>query len=279
MRRYLIALCAALTSLAALPAPAGIHYTAETVGDAGGRGSKMVVEGWVDGGGARIVFGETSTPMLDKGSYMVTQDGGQTVYLVDPKEETYTEWDVEAMLRGVGQVMQSLGGMVDVQVDNVAVVKLDSGDGPEMHGLATRYRKYRLSYDMRIKVMGMNRANHVETVNEVWSTDQLADAALGLWLREAPTTGFDAVDELIEAEMSQVQGFPLKTVSTTTTTGEKGKRQDTSTSTTVVTSLDRTVAVTPATFMVPPGYQRVEAPALGGEQQDNPLKGLFGGGR
>lgn len=280
MRRHLIALCALVVTLVSLPALAGIHYTADTTSTGANANQKMRIEGWVDGPGAKIVFSEVGTPMIQKGSYIVTRDAGQTIFLVNPEEKTYAEWDLEAMLAGVGSMMEAMGGMIDMSVDNVESEQLDSGSGPEMHGLATDYRKFRVAYDMRIKVMGMKRNNHVDTVNEVWSTNALDDAALGVWLRDAPTTGFQAVDELIEAQAEQAQrGFPLKTVTTTTTTGPKGKRSDTTTSTMVVTSLDRSAAIPAGTFEVPEGYERVEAPAAGEEEGGNPLKGLFGGNR
>jgi hypothetical protein len=280
MRRHLSALCALIVTLVALPALAGIRYTADTTSTGANANQKMRVEGWIDGAGAKIVFSEAGTPLIQQGSYIVTRDAGQTIFLVDPEEKTYAEWDLEAMLAGLGSMMEAMGGMIDMQVDNVETENIDSGSGPEMHGLATDYRKFKISYDMRIQVMGMKRNNHVDTVNEVWSTSALDDAALGVWLRDAPTTGFQAVDELIEAQAEQAKGgFPLKTVTTTTTTGPKGKRSDTTTSTMVVTSLDRSASIPAGTFEVPQGYERVEAPAAGGEQADNPLKGLFGGNR
>lgn len=278
MKRHLTLVSALL--LACAPAAfAGIHYTADTLTESGKQRQKMTVEGWVDGAGAKIVFTEAGTPLMKKGSYVVTEDGGETIYLVDPEEKTYVEWDLEALLQGLGGMMQAMGGMVDVQVDGVEVDNLDSGAGPAMHGLPTAYRKYSLSYDLRIKVMGMTRESRVETVNEVWSTDALDDVALGLWLRDAPTTGFEAVDELIAAQQGQATGFPLKTVTTSTTTGKKGKQQDSSTTTMVVTSLDREASIPPATFKVPEGYTRSEAPAAAGEGEGNPFKGLFGGGK
>jgi len=279
MRRHLVALLTFALTAAALPALAGIHYVADTTSRGANTNQEMRVEGWVEGAGAKIVFSETGTPLVKQGSYIVTEDGGKTIFLVDPKEKTYAEWDLEAMMQGLGSMMQAMGGMIDMQVENVEVEPLDSGSGPAMHGLATDYRKYELSYDMRIKVMGMGRENHVETVNEVWSTDALDDVALGIWLRDAPATGFESVDRLIEAEMSQAKGFPLKTVTTTTTSGKKGKRRDTTTTTMEVTSLDRSASIPAGTFKVPEGYQRTEAPMAGGEEEGNPFKGLFGGNR
>jgi len=281
MRRTVItALSTVLVLLAALPAAAGIRYTAVTTSQGDGGRQSTSVQGWVDGGKAKVVFSQSGTPGLKDGSYILTQDGGKTLFLVDPKEKTYAEWDLDAMLQLAGSMMQSIQPLVNLEIDNVKVEPLGEDAGPTLHGLATTHRKYRTEYDMRIRVLGMKRANHVENVNEVWSTEDLNDIGLGIWLRSAPTTGFEDVDKLVKAEMSQAKGFPLKSVTTSTTTGKKGK-QSTSTTTMEVTELDRGASIPASTFEIPADYTRNEStlPAQQGEEEDgNPFGKLFGRG-
>jgi hypothetical protein len=270
-----------LLAAAAAPAWAGIHYTADTRSEGEGQKQRTVVEAWVDGGKAMILFKEADTPVTEKGTYLLTSDGGETLYLVDPAEKTYAEWDLEAMLETIGAVMQSMGPMLNLKIDNVKVTRLGQEGGPALHGLATTHTTYRTEYDMTIKVMGMSRANHVETTQEVWSTTELDAAGLGVWLRKAPATGFEELDELVNAEMAQLQGFPLKSVATSVTTGQKGKRSTTTTTTMEVTSLDASASVPDSTFGLPEGYTRTESPLAAGEeeQQSNPRGRIFGGGR
>ncbi len=280
MRRTFIPTLILLLLAAALPAAAGIHYTADTTTTGPGAEQATSVEAWVDGAAAKIVFRESGTPVLEKGNYIVTTDGGKTLYLVNPDEKTYAEWDLEAMLQMVGSVMQAMGPMLNIQIDNVEVEELGSAAGPAMHGLATTHARYRTSYDMKVKVLGMARTNHVDSEQEIWSTGELADPALGVWLRGTPATGFADLDELVEAEMSKIQGFPLKTVTRTTTTGQKGKREQTTVTTMEVSELERGVDVPTSTFEIPEGYQRSEAmlPAEGEEEEGNPFSKIFGGG-
>ena len=73
--------------------------------------------------------------------------------------------------------------------------------------------------------------------------------------------------------MSKVEGFPLKTVTVTTTTDRRG-RETVSRSVTEVTVL-REESVEAGQFEVPAGYQRVDMVG-GDEDSGNPLKGLFG---
>jgi hypothetical protein len=285
MRRpnTLLSLClAAVAALAAAPAEAAIHYQAvTTVESEGQKPQKTQVEAWVDGAGAKVLFSEAGVPTLEKGQYLLTSDGGETLFLVDPKEKTYAEWDLDALFAAFGAIMESVQPLVNLKIDNVEVVRLGEEAGPAIHGLPTTHVTHRTEYDMTIKVFGMSRANHVETVQETWSTTELADAGLGIWLRNVPTTGFGDLDELVAAEMATVRGFPLKTVSVSTSTGQKGKAS-TSKTTMEVTSLDRSATVPAGTFELPAGYTRTEmAPVAAAEGEEdepaNPLRGLLGG--
>jgi hypothetical protein len=251
---------AASTLLLALAAPAfaGLHYTAETTTSPEGQKAQVIrVEGWVDGEKAKVVFQESDQPMLSEGAFLLTQDGGKTVLLVDPEEETITEWDLQAMLGMVGGIVQGMQGIMNLEFSDVKVEELEQGSGGELLGYPVTHAKYRTTYTTSIKVLGMKRASTTETVQEVWTTDAFGDPALGIWLRsEPPTTGIEDLDALIAAEMEKAEGFPLKTVAVSTTTGQKGKRESTTRSETVVTVLEE-VAVPEPTFELPAGYERI----------------------
>ena len=245
--------------LAAVPASAGIHYKADSTTTVDDKKPQITrVEAWIDGSRAKIVFTESDQPMIGKDDYLLTQDGGQTVYLVDPEEKTYTEWDVAGMLSALGGMMESLGGMMDMEFSDIAVEKLSEEPGGEILGRPVTHVRYRTAYTMSIKVFGMSRGSSVETEQDLWITDAFGDAALGLWLRnEPPATGMEDLDRLIEAEMEKVDGFPLRSVAVSTTTGQKGKRQSTSRMETVVTEREET-SIPEGTFELPSGYERRE---------------------
>jgi len=287
-----LAACAALVAAAAVPSPAlaGIQYTAVTSTEGPGQSQRTAVEAWIDGPRGKVVFSESGSPGLEAGQYLLTQDGGKTLYLVDPKEKAYAEWDLEAMLQMFGSLLQAMGPIVNFKIENVEVEKLGSESGGTVAGLPTTKTRWRTEYDLTLKVLGMGRKNHVETFQEVWSTGELADPALGLWLRAASPTGFEELDELVSAEAAKLDGFPLKSIAVTTTTGQKGKRSQESRVTTEVTSLDRSVAIPASTFEIPEGYTQSQAlvpqTAQGpeGEEEEeeeeegNPFRRILGGG-
>lgn len=275
MKRLILFLLLTLTSL---PALAGIHYKAVTKTDDPKNPTNIEVEGWVSGDQAKVEFEESANPIAKSGAYLITKDGGKTVYLVDPKEKTYAEWDLQAMLGMVGSVMQGMGPLLKMEFSEPKVEKLLDEDGGTVAGLPTRHTRYRTSYTMKVKVLGMGNEANVVTEQDIWATDKLQDIALGVWLRsDPPRTGNDQFDKLIAAEVDKAKGFPLKTVTVSTTTQKKGN-PTTTRSTMEVTELNTSANVAAASFEIPAGYQETQLLPTGeGEEEQGGLGGLLRG--
>lgn len=242
----------------------GFHYvaTTETTGTQMKKPDRLIVESWVEGPNAKIAFTEVgaANPLLEEGKYLLTNDGGETIYLVDPKENTHARFDLSQILGMAGSVMDS--DLINMDVSNHRVEELESRGGPPMHGYDTRYRKYRTSYDLEMKIMGMKRADHYVMDNEVWSVDGLQAAGFQAWMRPRKT-GFDAVDKLLEGEIGKVKGFPFKTVTVTTSQGKKKNRTTTTTSTTVVDEFKES-NIDNAIFVLNPDSREIQLVDLGG---------------
>lgn len=246
-------------SIFAVPCFAGIHYKATTTTQGQNQAGTMQVEGWVAGEKARVEFMESGNPVMKKGAYLITKDGGRTLFLVDPGEKTYAELDLQAMMGMVGSVMQGMGPLLKVEVSDPKVEALLEEDGGTVAGLPTRHRRYRTAYNMKIKVLGMGREASVVTEQDIWATDRLQDVGLGVWLRsEPPRTGNEQLDKLVTAEMGKTTGFPLKTVTVSTSTPKKGGQSTTTRSTMEVTQLDTSADVPAASFEIPAGYEETQ---------------------
>jgi Domain of unknown function (DUF4412) len=261
---------AALFLAVAAPGFAGIHYKATTTTqDAASKTNQIKVEAWVSGDNAKVAFLESGGhPVAQEGTYLVTKDGGRTLYLVNPEEKTYAKWDLESMLGAIGSVMNGMGPLLKIQFSNVKVEKVSEGDGGTVLGLPTRNSKLRTSYTMTIKVLGIGNTSDVVTEQDVWSTTKLQDAGLGVWLRaEPPRTGNAELDKLVSSD-SKVAGFPLKIVAVSTQTSKKGKTATTR-STMEVTQLDANASVPASAFEIPKGYEEAQIlPTQGAEQQE-----------
>lgn len=245
--------------LLAAPATAGMVYESTTKIDAPQGDQVIRTEGWVEGESAKVVFVESDNPLFGSGTYLLTTDGGRTLNLVDPKERTYTPFDIGQMAATAGAMLQGLGNMVKINVTNHRVEKLAEEPGGRLVGHETTHYRFRTTYDSEIRVMGMGQASTNETVTDTWTTTELGDPGFGAWLRrDPPKTGIADVDAMIAAEMVQrMTGVPLKMVAVTTTTDKKRGQTQTSTTTMEVTSL-REQAIPAGTFTLPADYQRVE---------------------
>lgn len=270
-----------LAALSALPAAAGIHYKAVTrIEDPQTKGGSTVVEGWVAGDKARVEFKESANPMAKAGGWLLTRDGGKTMYMVDPEEKTYAEWDLQAMLGVAGAVMNGMGPLLKIEFSTPKVETLTDEAGPTLLGLPTRHYRYRTSYTTKVRVLGMANEASVVSDQEIWTTDKLSDLALGVWLRnDPPKTGNEQFDKLLAAEMGKTQGFPLKSVTVSTTTQKKGNKQSVSKTTLEVTQLDTNATVPGTSFDIPAGYKEVEmTPVAEGEDgEDGGLGALLRG--
>jgi len=261
MRKRVSALVA-VTVLAAAPALAGMYYEARTTAS-GRKGAEMqnaIVKAWVAGDRAKIVFESSGNPMTKEGMYMVTTDGGKTVYMVNPKDKNYFAWDVDSMMGMAGGMMK----MMNFKITDPKVERVGEEDGGLVAGLPTVHYTHRISYTQSMKFMMMNKTSKIAQVQEIWAAPRLLDAALGIWLRKTPPTlGDEGFDKLVKAQMGTVKGFPLKMKTVQTDTDEKG-RSETTTTIMEVTKLDLELSTPDSTFVIPPDYEKVDMTGMMG---------------
>ena len=268
MRKILMT--AAIALWAPVAALAGTHFTAVTTTTIEGKKPQQyTVESWVEGPKARMVFkGSTQQAGIPEGNYVITTDGARTLYMVNPKDKTYSKWDIDAMLKSAGAALNAVGGMVKMEVENQHVDAKPPAPGPTMHGLPTTHYVFDTSYDLVVKVFGMRHGQHVVTHEELWTTTALKDPGFAAWLRKRPPkTGNKTIDDLVANAFHDVKGMLLKQVTKSTTTDKKGHATITD-NTMEVVSLQKT-NVNDSMFKIPAGYTEV-APqaAMAGNQSE-----------
>ena len=255
MKRLWIILIAA----AALAAPlrAGVEYEARTwqEGKQANEQAEMNVHGMIDGEKARIEFVESANPWMSEGAYLLTTDAGRTLQLVKPADKTYGEFDLDSVMRMLGALGEA--GIVSFEIENPKLETLAEGPGKTVAGVSTRHARYRTTYDMRMKIMGFKTMQNVQSTQDVWYTDELRDAAMGVWLRKEPPRTNTDLDRLIDLEVSKIKGFPLETVDTMVTTGKKGK-QTTTITRMRVEKVSRGVSFPASTWVIPDDYTPVQ---------------------
>lgn len=276
MRRALVvAVCLGL--LLSAQAVAGVYYEATTKGDGrAGQAQASTVKGWVHGDNARVEFVESGNPMMAAGGYMVTKDGGTNLFFVNPKDKTYSKFDIES----IGQMASGVGNMMNLKFSDLTTEDLGEGPGTVIAGLPTIHYKFRVAYTMSMSFMGMKQSSKVVQDKEVWAAPKLVEAALGIWLRkDPPKMGNEELDKLVRAQAGKIQGFPLKSIVKQTTTDKNGKTE-TTTTTMEVTKLELDM-IPNVSFDVPAGYEEVDmfGAMMGGgkDGEENPLAKMLGG--
>jgi hypothetical protein len=261
---------------------AGWEFTSETrsTDDKGETIQKMIVESKVDGNHGKFIFSEAQgSPMGKTGNYLLTNDGGQTMFMVDPVNKTYMPFDMSQLMKMAGGMLNMVQGMVKMEFSEPQITVLEDKSGESIQGLATHYRKTETTYEMKMKIIGMTRIMDVETLEESWTTTKLGDTAFGAWLRNDPApTGNEDLDRLITTAMKATEGYPLKLIQTTTTTTwnkKKTKVKDKATThtQTSVTGLSKK-SIPAAQFKIPDDYVLTE-----GQEQSGmgSLKEMFKG--
>lgn len=261
-------------------ATAGMRYEAvtKTLNEKGKAEQQMIVESWVDGERARIMFREAKGAPISEDAYLVTTDGGKTLLLVNPKDRTYMKWDLDLLFQSLGAMSGATGGMVEMSFSGTSAEYLGSEAGGEVLGRDTTKHRMKSSFTMLMKVFGMKQQTTIRSETESWATTELADAGFGAWLRKTPpATGDDDLDALIRLHAQKIEGVVLKSVTRSVMVDDKGKERP-STTTMEVTVIEP-VDVTDDMFAVPAGYQETQMPTLAQPPGDQPkgLGGMFQG--
>ena len=259
MRLTKITTIAALAVVLAIPAFGGTYlesrttFRSDTPESPQGMGD-MMLRSWAEGPNAKIEIQESGNPMLPQGSYMLTNDGGKTFYIVNEEEGTYSKFDLEGLLGMVGSVMEGMGGIMKMEFDDAyANTKVDEA-GPRMLGRNTRHVQIESGYTMRLKVMGMKQESRSESVQDIWYVPGLKIEGMSYWLgKEPPKTGNEDLDKMISFESAKVDGLPVKSVVVSKDTSPKGGTT-TTTATTEVTVL-REENIAAGTFKLDPSLE------------------------
>jgi hypothetical protein len=267
-----------LVLLAAGNASAGWRYVVET-SMAEGPGAGMVdhtVEVWAEGEKVRIEFEESGHPAMKEGTYLLSTDGGQTVWLVNPREETYSEWNIRGLMSLAGGMMNMMG----VEFSDPDVKLLGEEPGGVMLGHDTVKRIVQTDYAMSLGLFGMKKETRITQTETIWTTDVVDDEAAGFWFQQsAGGTGNEEIDKLIRAGREKVDGFPLKRILVQKTSDAQGRGETTRTVTEV--TMLKELDVDEALFEIPAGYEGVDLMPKGEEggasEGGNPLKDLLKG--
>ena len=127
------ALLALVGFVVAATAQAGYFYEAVNTNEAAGMpgGSQVsTVYAWVDGDNAKIEFQDAAQAgLFQAGSYIVTTDAGDTLYLIDPEKMTMTMIDFDQIMGMAGSMMEAMSGVVNMEFGDFSSEKISEEPG------------------------------------------------------------------------------------------------------------------------------------------------------
>jgi len=248
-----------LLALVANSAHAGMVYDFKSLTEGKG-GNELSGRAAIEGQNVRLEIDKGDGLVFKNDSVVLSSDGGGSFRILDPAQKTYYPFSVDELLGGLGNVVKSLGGMFQMDIENQKVNLTDAGTGPKIEGYPTRKYVMTSTYDMHMKIMGMKSSTKVKSRTEAWTTDQIGPEFMTFVQKKNLATGIEDLDKLLKAQATGIKGFPLKQVTRMTNTAPNGKAT-TNVTTMTITGV-RKESVPAARFAIPAGYQEVEAPTL-----------------
>ena len=249
---------------------AGITYdfrvsTTSGQGDNSKELSVMAGRGQVTGSSARIDLSEAKNggPMFTgKGGYVVVKDDGN-MYMVDPGEKQYYSFNTEQMFAGLGSALKMMGGMVKMTMSDVKIDVQDLGAGERIQGYATRHIRQTQSHKMTVSVLGRKSSTTSNDTSEMWIAPELKLAGNPFLQMGSAASGIDFGSPEYKSQTQAAQakipaGFPLKSVSRSHATDDKGKSTMT-VSTMEVTNFQKG-DIPASAFTIPGDYKEIQMP-------------------
>ena len=285
------ALAASVALVYSTAASAGLDVTFVSTTQSPGMGGdqEMEIRSIVDGSSGRFEFlSSDGNEMFTEGGYMLTRDGGSTLYIVNPAEQTYMVFDIEALMGFAGSMMNAMGGAIEMSFENFESSQLASGPGGDILGYSTTRHEISTSFDLSMSVFGMNRSSTTRSTSEVWCADDLGGELFNPFqqMSSGMRTGIETLDEQIRAQMQAFEDCAmLRSISRSSVEGQRGETVSEMRVTAIseVGNVDASIFEVPADYMetsfmdqIPQDFEMPEGvelpagfPGFGGGQSGN----------
>ena len=274
------------TAAAPVPVADGVTYEFIMKSQSAQTGNKETVSmrgrGTVSGDAARIDILDASVAggsdaFGAKGSYFLVLDGGKKMLLVDPNQKSYAAWDMASAFAAIGKVMNVVGGLVKLEMSDIKIDAQNMGAGETIEGYKTNHVRMVQNYSMSAKMFGRTSKSRSETTTDYYFAPELKNVsnpfvsnsqAMAMMSQMDMFNNPDYKRQMAAANAKIQYGVPLKSVTKTVTTDDKGKQQ-TSTVTTEMVNFKKG-NIPASTFAIPTGYAMVEMPNLNANTAGGP---------
>jgi hypothetical protein len=232
---------------------AGVTVTQVTKIEGQRSGEDAIVRFMAEDEMARVEFVQ-GPGMGGKDGYFVTRDGGNTFYIVNPKEKTYMKFDMAQMAQAGAGVMQAMKGVAQMKISDPKVDKVLDEAGPSILGYPTRHYRLVTTYAMEMSFFGRKNVTKVVNEEDIWATTKFKFGGLKAWAsKQQVRTGNEELDKLVDARKDMIQGLYLKHAVVNKST-DANKRETVTRHTTEVSEI-KEGRLAQALFEMPAGYK------------------------
>lgn len=100
--------------------------------------------------------------------YILVTDGGRTMTVVHPDEETYSVMDARKFERIVGTAMKAVDAIVTMELADASVKGEHLGDGGTVAGVPTQQYRLTQEYAVRVGAFGQTELERHRVVTDYW---------------------------------------------------------------------------------------------------------------
>jgi hypothetical protein len=252
MKRIVLVVALAALAQSAL---AGLSYKFESV-TTGLRESTISGTTQAEGNSFRMNIAHGDGFTFADNSFVLSHDGGKTIFVVDPSSKSYYQLDLGDASGSAASLFKQLG-YLDFKITDPKVTSRDLGKGEPISGYPTQRSQVNSSYAMSVGSGPNAMKIGIAMSTENWTTDRIPAELTNFLQKQSITTGVAQVDKLIAATSAASKGFPLKQVTTFKIT-QNGRTIESKTTTLVRDVAQKTFAA--PEFALPAGFKKTDSP-------------------
>ncbi len=232
--------CGIIACFLAFQCSAATRYTLAveiTKGETTTKETEVVI---VDGDKARIeVRGEDGEKRADT-PYVLTVDGGNTWIIAGSGNVVCSKIDTTSFFNEIGASITRLDKLVGAKLNNTTVDKVLEEAGPEILGYPTTHIRLVSSVNVKARVLVFKKLEYsVEVTEDLWFTPKIEVHPIERkWIDAMVQTGYEQLDKLVKAQVSEIGGTILRQESSMTLFDVIKKDEDSRTEKATVTAID-----------------------------------------
>lgn len=197
-----------------------------TVNDVSNRFS---VNALYDGDKARLTFHTNDASGVVSGTYLLSIDGGKTIYLISDNEEneetTCYKWSNQDFVHVLGKYMFKITNRYNINVSDPVTTKVFEKDAEKIHGLPTKHIRITSKFNANYTFLFFSDELKIERQFDAWVTPLIEGVKTKPILQRTwQATGYRQVDKMLIEISELLNGYVMRSELVQTITDKDGEK-------------------------------------------------------